>query len=148
MGKLEKGNVKLDLMDEDKLAKWVEQAVTGTVSDLSATESDDIALSAVNLADITSVISYMIRIHNQELYQALMSQSRDISVLKNALLENTDLTTEDIKEYEKAFDEKVELGNKINDALQKMNDLGEDATEEDIKSVQEELAELKSQYDE
>lgn len=121
---------------EEDLRYWAEQTLAPNPEVVDERKDEQLAHRVPNLADITSVIDFYIRVHNQELYQALMSQAKDISVLRQILTDKTEITEEEIKEYEADFEEKMEADRKIMEKIQELQAKGEDLSEEDMKELQ------------
>lgn len=103
-----KHNFSVRPMEDADLEYWFEQLIAYDPSKEDEERTERIAMKVPNVADITSLVDNLVRVKNQEMYQAMMSQSKDIAVLRQILVEKTDISEEEIAEFESDFDTKLQ----------------------------------------
>lgn len=146
MPKREK-ELQVKLMDEEDIKYWAEQVVAPDPSEADEHRDEQLAHRVVNMADVTSIMNYLIRVSSQELYQAMQRQATDIIVLRQIMTEKLGVTEKDLDEYEEEISEKLEMNRVVMEKLQGMQARGEDITEEDLKELNRDLVKLSEQDD-
>lgn len=147
MPKREK-EIQVKLLAEEDIKYWAEQVVAPDPSKADEHRDEQLAHRVVNLADITSVINYLIRVNSQELYHALQKQATDVIVLRTIMTDKLGVTEKELDEYEEEISEKLELNRVAMEKLQDIQAKGEDITEEDLKELNRELVKMSEQDDE
>lgn len=127
-------------LNEDDLQYWAEQILFQDAGEEDEHKTEQLAHRVANLADLTSLIDYMFRVRNQEQYQVMMKQAKDIGVLKQIIVSETDITPEEIEEHESDFSQQLEMDMKAEEKLRELKAKGEEPTEEDLKEIFEELS--------
>lgn len=147
MPKREK-EVQVKMMNEEDIKYWAQNIVSPSPQSEDERRDEQLAHRVINLADMTSFVTYLIRVNSQELYHAMKQQATDIIVLRNVIIDELGVSEEKLEEYEKEVRDKLEANQRVMEKLQEMQARGEDITEEDLAEINKELEALEPREEE
>lgn len=139
--------IQVNLMKDEDIKYWAESIVAPDPDTADEHKDEQLAHRVVNLADMTSLMSYLIRVNSQELYHAMQAQAIDNMVLRNVIINELDVPVEKLEELKEEIREKMESNQRVVEKLQQMQAQGEDISEEDLEKLNKELEEINKQGD-